>query len=141
MNHYKNKQVLIARKDLNYTSKGKICAMMAHASVAALLNSFKEKSWNLQLTDNLTRFKLTTVCSDNTYDWINGDFAKVCLVAPTGDDLIAIYNRAKEKGLPCSLIEDNGTTAFNGVKTLTAVGIGPANSEIIDEITGNLKLL
>jgi len=50
-------------------------------------------------------------------------------------------NEERETGLPCSIITDAGDTEFHGVPTKTTVGIGPDESEKIDVITGNLKLL
>jgi PTH2 family peptidyl-tRNA hydrolase len=39
------------------------------------------------------------------------------------------------------IIYDNGNTEFHGVKTLTAIAIGPDHAEFIDPITGHLQLL
>jgi peptidyl-tRNA hydrolase len=142
MNHYKYKQVIITRKDLNYGTKGKMCAMVAHASVAALKEA-------LHLTfepligapEEFPGIKVKGICNDETFKWLTGDFAKIVLQAETGDKLEVLYNQALKSMIPCSIISDNGTTVFNGVKTLTAVAIGPDRSEKIDEITKDLKLL
>ena len=55
--------------------------------------------------------------------------------------MLDIYQQAKDKGLPCSLIVDAGLTEFNGIPTKTCIAIGPAYSKYIDPITGHLKLL
>ena len=57
------------------------------------------------------------------------------------EELMDLYNKAKEMNLPVSLIEDAGLTEFNGEKTITATAIGAASSERIDKLTKNLKLL
>jgi peptidyl-tRNA hydrolase len=50
----------------------------------------------------------------------------VCLGVPHLDDLVRCHLKAQELGLPTVLIEDTGNnTCFNGVPTITAVGIGP----------------
>ncbi|MFW6226199.1 MAG: peptidyl-tRNA hydrolase [bacterium] len=49
--------------------------------------------------------------------------------------------KTKENNLPCSLIEDKGLSEFKGVKTKTAITIGPEAAEKIDKITEHLKLL
>ncbi len=57
----------------------------------------------------------------------------------TQEEMLAIYEKAKAKGMNVSLIEDEGRTVFNGVTTITCVGIGPASRAAIDIITGHLK--
>jgi len=68
--------------------------------------------------------------------WSRVRFKKIVLVADTEEQLVRIHELALERGLPTALIEDHGLTEFHGVKTKTAVGIGPAEPELIDEITG-----
>lgn len=43
-------------------------------------------------------------------------------------------------GLNAHLVIDEGLTEFNGVKTATAVAIGPNKSDLIDVLTKDLKL-
>lgn len=76
-----------------------------------------------------------------TNDWLNGLFTKVCVSVDSEEELVSIYEEAKNKNIPCSIITDSGLTEFNGVPAKTAVAIGPAWSEEVDEITGHLKLL
>jgi peptidyl-tRNA hydrolase len=55
---------------------------------------------------------------------------KVCLLAANLRQLLTLHHRAKELGLPCALIEDTGrNTTFNGVPTISAVGIGPLSPD------------
>ena len=56
-------------------------------------------------------------------------------------ELLDIWEEALDSDIPVSIIEDCGLTEFQGIKTKTAVAIGPAPNEIIDKITGHLKLL
>ena len=58
----------------------------------------------------------------------------------TDEELVRVYTEALDAGLPASIIKDAGLTEFDGIPTLTAVGIGPASPEAIDKITGNLPL-
>ena len=76
-------------------------------------------------------------------EWVLGSFAKVVLRAETATDqeLIDLQAAAKAAGLTTSLIVDSGRTEFNGVPTMTALGIGPGSIEEIDKITGHLGLL
>lgn len=140
----KSKQVIVLRKDLNMR-KGKMVAQGAHASMKVILDmmtgqgGIKYFSSGGQVGEITKYLKFEGGTAIN--DWITGLFTKVCVSVDSEEELISIYDKAKEKGIPCSIIEDAGLTEFNGIPTKTAVAIGPAWSEEIDEITGHLKLL
>ncbi len=112
------------RADLNMR-KGKMVAQGAHASMAFLSLAYKRQE----------------ILYKDAYDWINGSFAKICVKVDSLEELMEIYKKAKEANLECHLITDNGDTEFNGVPTVTCVGIGPHKSSEINPITGHLKLL
>ncbi len=114
------KQVIVVRTDLKM-SKGKLAAQAAHAAVSALLEALKYKrEW--------------------VEKWIEQGQKKVVLRVESEKELIDIYEKARRKNLPVSLIIDAGRTELEP-GTKTCVGIGPAPSRRIDEITGELKLL
>lgn len=73
--------------------------------------------------------------------WLNGTFTKICVYVNSEEELLALYNKAKEQNILCALITDAGFTEFNNVQTNTVVAIGPDYSSVIDEITGHLQLL
>ena len=73
--------------------------------------------------------------------WIEGTFTKICVGVDSEGAFKAIAPVAKDAGLPVAGIQDNGLTEFHGVKTWTALAIGPAEADDIDKITGHLKLL
>ena len=73
-------------------------------------------------------------------DWINGIFTKIAVYVESEEELLALEVKAREAGLPVGLIQDNGLTEFKGIPTHTALGIGPANAEAINSITGHLPL-
>lgn len=125
------KQVIVIRKDLNMR-KGKIAAQASHASWATLLNRGYIHEGTSVLSIPLDQDMLA---------WFQVRFTKICCYVESEAALIDIYETARAKGLPCSLIRDAGLTEFGGVPTYTAVGIGPALSEKIDAITGHLPLL
>jgi PTH2 family peptidyl-tRNA hydrolase len=124
-----SKQVLVMKKFPSLRT-GKYCAQAAHASVGAVFSLGEVKGNSL------------VIPLDNPFvkDWVTGSFAKITLQVDTDQELVDIYNAARKAGLPTALIKDAGRTEFNGVPTLTAVGIGPDNPELIDKITGHLKL-
>ena len=121
------------RKDLNMR-KGKMISLGSHASLKALFDVMGEN-------DEENFICLNYTAKSALKNWIQGRFTKVCLYVESEKELDDLYDKAKEKGLMCSMIVDAGLTEFNGVPTKTAVAIGPAWSEDVDEITGHLPLL
>lgn len=111
--------------------KGKMVAQGAHASFQAVLNL-------MQKTDH---FQWHLEADPVTARWLEGRFAKVCVSVNSEEELVQIYEKAKEAGIPCSIIVDSGKTEFHGVATKTAVAVGPATPDLIDPITGELPLL
>ncbi len=114
------KQVIVVRTDLKM-GKGKLAVQVAHAAVtAADLTRRVRKEW---------------------YDeWLRQGQKKIVVKVRGPDELKEIFSRACEEGLPAVIIADQGLTQLPP-GTVTAVGIGPAPSELIDKITGHLKLL
>ena len=125
-----SKQVLVMRKMPKGQRTGKYCAQAAHASMGALFSIARIEDGEM------------VIPLDNEFvkDWITGVFKKITLSVDDDDALEAIYERAVAAGLPCAIIKDKGLTEYNGVPTLTAVGIGPADASAIDAITGGLPL-
>lgn len=129
-----SKQVLVMKKfpkDRNMRT-GKYIAQGAHASLGAVLGMGRmtddEEYFVIPLSNNFVRA------------WIMGNFKKVTCYVTTDQELYDIYDAAKAAGIACALIRDAGLTEFNGIPTLTAVGIGPDNEDLINTITGNLPL-
>ncbi len=52
-----------------------------------------------------------------------------------------LYEKVQKAGLRVSLIIDNGTTEFGGIKTKTCIAIGPHSVERIDPFTKKYPLL
>jgi PTH2 family peptidyl-tRNA hydrolase len=130
----KPKQVIVVNKALGM-EPGKLASQVAHAS----MKIFFDRS-AIEMTENDTH-KMTTGLSKDMRDWVMGEFTKIVLEAKNEKQMLDIYEKALAAGLPCCLIQDNGHTVFNGVKTYTTVGIGPANPNEINAITGKLRLL
>ena len=155
------KQVIVIRKDLNMR-KGKMCAMASHASMKVFFDRlviFKEGEF-------LTYEKLSHSFTPEMVDWMNGIFKKIVVSCDSEEELLSLYERAKDKRIPSAIIEDNGLTEFScdhckfrnscehykktfttsnskcdKIKVYTAIAIGPDKSEVIDDITKDLKLL
>lgn len=132
------KQVIVIRTDLNMR-KGKMVAQGAHASMKVFLEraAFEGR-------DDEPRefpFVFSTWITKEMMEWLDGTFTKICVGVESEETFKALARAAKDAGLPVAGIQDNGLTEFHGVKTWTALAIGPAESEDIDKITGHLKLL
>ena len=108
------------RADLKM-SVGKIAVQAAHAAVSAAEECRRIKPEWLR-------------------DWLEEGQKKVVLRVSELEELRQLYEQAKSLGLPTSMVEDAGLTEVPP-GTITALGIGPAPSEIIDRVTGKLKLL
>ena len=120
------KQVIIIRKDLKMR-RGKECAQTAHASMAFMSNILNQSIKNQSVP----------ILNDVISEWVNGTFTKIVLQAENEETLLEIDKIAKEAGILSNLITDCGLTEFGGVPTITALAIGPDESEKIDLITGN----
>ena len=111
------KQVIVVNEALNLP-RGKLAAQVAHASVAAFL-----------LADEMQRNA-----------WLKEGMPKIVLACDSLDQLIELLEKAQTLELPAYLIRDGGKTVLEP-GTITCLGIGPADSKIIDKATGALKLL
>lgn len=127
------KQVIVLRKDLNMR-KGKMVAQGAHASMKVIVDMMADH-------DDGSLVIMDEQISDAMRQWLSGAFTKVCVGVNSEAELGSIYQQAIDAGLPAAIITDAGKTEFGGVPTKTAVAIGPAYSDEIDDITGDLSLL
>jgi PTH2 family peptidyl-tRNA hydrolase len=111
------KQCLIIRNDIKM-SCGKKCAQLAHASVGAY-----EKA------DKLLKKQ-----------WFAEGQKKVVLKVNSARELYELKTIAEQAGIAAAIITDAGLTEIPP-GTVTALGLGPAKSEDLDRITGDLSLL
>lgn len=129
------KQVIVVRKDLNMR-KGKMIAQGAHASMGAIISGAYKHDSDLDHSNNIM------IPLDVDLDqWLSGAFTKIALCVNSEEELLTLHRVAIDKGLRHFLVRDSGKTEFDGVPTYTSLAIGPAKNEVINEITGHLKLL
>ncbi|KAL0818075.1 hypothetical protein ABMA28_008611 [Loxostege sticticalis] len=114
------KLVLVVRTDLNM-SKGKIAAQCGHAAVGAFEKAQKRDPDGLRC-------------------WQCTGQAKIALKTDSLDDIMQIADNAKKMGLITSLIRDAGRTQI-AANSVTVLGVGPAPKDVVDKVTGHLKLL
>ncbi len=130
----KSKQVIVIRKDLNMR-RGKCVAQGCHASLKVIIDNNLNHDWLDEQTGDAKEMGV-----EAAFDWLNGSFTKICVVVNSEEELLKVYNEAKDKGLFCSLIQDAGLTEFGGVPTYTCCAVGPNWDDEIDPITKDLKL-
>lgn len=128
------KQIIVVRKDLNMPA-GKAFSQVAHASMKFLADKIRENA-----AEDMVPATVTLELDEAQRAWFSGQFTKIALAVHSEEELRELYDRCLEKGVTAALIVDNGTTVFNGVPTPTCLGIGPAPADVIDAITGHLKL-
>ncbi len=114
------KQVIIVRKDLKMGA-GKTAVQVAHASVLGVENAkSRHRKW---------------------FDvWFEEGQAKIAVKVRGLRELMEVKKRAEDHGLPVVQVNDSGLTQLPP-GTTTCIAIGPAPSELVDKVTGDLKLL
>ena len=122
------KQVILIRKDLGM-SAGKVAVQVAHASLEVFLSKM----------DSTLDLYHWIKCTDIEYQWKEEGQTKILKEVKNESQLLSAYEKAKEAGLPCSLITDLGLTELEGENT-TCVGIGPASFDEIQKITKRFRL-
>ncbi|MEZ0249063.1 MAG: peptidyl-tRNA hydrolase Pth2 [Thermoproteus sp.] len=115
------KMSIVIRADLAM-SCGKAAAQAGHAAVECALkalNSAKWKKW--------------------AEEWLEEGQKKIVLAVNSLDELLRLKDRAEAKGLPTGVIRDAGLTELPP-DTITALCVGPGPDELVDSVTGHLKL-
>jgi PTH2 family peptidyl-tRNA hydrolase len=134
------KQIIVVRKDLNMR-KGKIASQCCHASMAFLTKKLRP----FYLFPNPPLAFQTDFYTKNQTEeinhWLQNSFKKIVCYVNSEEELVELHQKALDAGLISHLIEDNGATEFNGVKTKTAIAIGPHFDERFEEVTSHLPLL
>ena len=129
------KQVLVVRRDLNMP-RGKIAAQASHGAVNALVRTPGAWRTHTELGEVL-HVPLSPVVAR----WLDGEYRKIGLAVHSESELEALAARAREAGVRCEEVWDNGLTMFDGRKTLTAIALGPDEDGRLDALTGGPKLL
>jgi len=117
---FEYKQALIIRLDLNI-GRGKMAVQCAHAAVSAAQEAriHFPQWWKA---------------------WLQEGQRKIALKVPDLETLLDLENTARRNGLPVYLVRDRGLTQVPP-DTVTCLGIGPAPSNLVDNLTGDLSLL
>ena len=117
---FEYKMVIVTRNDL-VLSPGKLAAQVAHAAVACALSTKKNNS--------------------NWFNkWQNEGAKKAVVKTENIKEFYYLKQKAEQLKIAAYLVEDAGYTEIPA-GTKTVLGIGPAPTNIIDQVTGNLKIL
>lgn len=111
------KQVMVVRNDLKM-GKGKIAAQCCHGSLGAYKKTNPEK----------------------IRKWENEAYAKVVCKVNSLEELLELKKQAIINKVSYYLVVDAGRTQLP-TSTTTVLALGPDEDEILDKITGDLKLL
>lgn len=111
------KQVMVVRNDLKM-GKGKIAAQCCHGSLGAYKKTNPEK----------------------IRKWENEAYAKVVCKVNSLEELLELKKQAIINKVSYYLVVDAGRTKVP-TSTTTVLALGPDEDEILDKITGDLKLL
>ena len=117
---FKYKQVIAVRTDLGM-SKGKTAVQVAHGAISSAERArvTKQEEWRA---------------------WMREGQKKVAVKVTSEEELLELRRQAVNHSLTFALIRDAGMTELPP-GTITVLGIGPGKAEVVDEVTGELKLL
>ncbi len=119
MSEFKYKQVIVVRSDLKM-SCGKASAQACHASVSAAEKTRKiHPSW--------------------WRGWMEEGQRKIVLKVSSEEELSRVEKAAMESKISTALISDMGLTELPP-GTVTALGLGPAPTNLVDKITSSFPL-
>ena len=102
-------------------SKGKIAAQCGHAAVACYRLGIKH-------------------CPNGVRAWERTGSAKIAVQCTSSDQFPAIAEAARQKGIPCYIVEDAGRTQI-AAGAQTVLGLGPAPTSVYQNVSDHLKLL
>ena len=114
------KLIIAVRHDLAL-SKGKTAAQVAHAAVGCVLAAQKTYPRVMER-------------------WLLEGQRKVVVRVPGLKELFELEELAKKRDIIFNIITDAGRTEVKP-GTITCIGLGPDKASIMDEITGELKLM
>jgi PTH2 family peptidyl-tRNA hydrolase len=119
-----------------------MCAQSSHASMSFLTKGGRvDYDYQHVYRDDYFYQDLESKHVDEIDHWLKNSFRKICVYVNSEQELDELHQKALDNGLISHMIIDNGATEFNGVKTKTAIAIGPHESSKFDGLTDHLPLL
>ena len=133
------KQYIIVRTDLPMNA-GKLAAQASHACMKVFFDKFEHTQICLKKSDGELVDGLVYIPSEAEMQWINGRFTKITKKVKNENQLLKVYQAAKDAGLNASLIKDAGLFGLEG-ENYTCVAVGPNYVEDCEPVVGKLQLL
>ena len=112
-------QVIAVRTDIKMTA-GKMAAQVGHGVLGAYKLALKNRPDDVEMWECIGQMKAVVRCDSEK-------------------SLMDVYDNAVKLGIPTEYIEDAGRTQVDP-GTITVCAVGPGRSDLIDQITGHLKL-
>ena len=103
-------------------SCGKVAAQVAHGAVECFRKAMYRGGWRRWVEE-----------------WLGEGQKKVVLAVDSLDELLRLRELAERFGLPNAVIVDAGLTELEP-GTVTVLCVGPAPDDLVDAVTGRLKL-
>jgi len=133
------KQYIIIRSDLDINS-GKACAQAAHASSKVFFDKFTQRVKMPWKNKGENEYKLGMFLTQEEIQWLDGMCTKIVKKVKNENQLLRVYNQAKDAGLNVSLIKDAGLYGLEG-ENYTCIAVGPNYVEDCEPVVGKLRLL
>jgi peptidyl-tRNA hydrolase, PTH2 family len=120
---------LVHRRRLTFTLAGKIAAQCSHATLACYKRLAREARRNPNSADaRILRM------------WEHMGQAKIAVQVKSQDEMMQLMAVARSLDVISEVISDAGKTQIEA-GSLTVLGVGPAPKSLVNQVTGNLKLL
>ena len=120
------------RLSKNWVNTGKIAAQCSHATLACYkaLQKSRASTLSFNLSSSLRVLQA----------WERYGQAKVVVQVKSEEELEMLQARAMSLGLVAKIVHDAGRTQIAS-GSATVLGVGPGPKSIVNEVTGDLKLL
>lgn len=134
----KVKQYIIIRTDLPM-NVGKLAAQAGHAVMKVFFDKFEDT----QIIEKEGEDKIDAFIYKPSVEeryWIKNKFTKITKKVKNENQLLKVYEKAREAGLNVSLIKDAGLYGLEG-ENYTCIAVGPNYVEDCEPVVGKLRLL
>lgn len=99
---------------------GKVAAQVGHGVLAAYKLAQREHKRDVDAWEFIGQMKVVVQCE-------------------TQKELLDVYEHARKAGIAAEYIQDAGRTQVEP-GSITVCAVGPARADLVDQITGHLKL-